>query len=171
MNAMQTAKYVENIGHTARELEQLARRVGFYAKDADMLDAAIKKGKSGVTILFDENGGEPEIYTLGAPTHKVTVEKGGNPDEWTVNYEPLDERGLARRVASGKCVRERHENPSPVNISHKPTQAQLTGDALKAKQTADAKKERDIRAEGIARSESIFAAMKAASHAQWGRKC
>jgi hypothetical protein len=170
MNAIATARYIDSIGNTARELEALGRRVGYYAKDSDMLDSAIKRRKSGVTILFDENGGDPEVYTLGAPTHKVTVEKGGNPDEWTLNYEPLDERGLARRVATGKGVRERHEDPSPVNLAKAPMAKLPSGDALKAKQTADAKKERDIRAEGIARSESIFAAMKAASDAQWGRK-
>jgi hypothetical protein len=161
------ARYVDAVADTARNVEALARRVGFYSKDCDCLDAAIKRGASGVVILFDKDG-TPEIHTIGPGDAEASIEKDkDDPSHWTLNYRPLDENELTRRVAAGKAQGTPKEKIEPMNLA-KPHKAQPTGDEeRKAQMAADAK--RDYQ-NGVARNVSIAERMKAEAAKLWAKK-
>jgi hypothetical protein len=152
-----TTRYVESMRHTARALEELGRKIGYYGRDCDTLDTALKSGKRhGFAVLFNGDSTEPEIFPLGDNHGEVKLEKGNTPESWTCSYEQLHENQLAKRVAAGKSVREEHEDVKPMHV----------GDERRAK-IADAKREYQA---GCARTAEVAARMKAEAAKLWGNK-
>lgn len=195
MKTTDMTRYIDSVATTARELEALGRRIGYYGRDCDTLDAALKKGRNGVVLIFDESGNVAETFALGDSRAKVAVEKGDNPNEWALTYsfpEWKSEGPTPKRVEEGgdptkytgnaRMALDPYEQVAPGNFqraaaqSHRIAEAagetktqKLTGDALRSKQIANSAKERIARVEGEKRSERIFAAMKAESDRQWKR--
>ncbi|CAJ0857034.1 hypothetical protein AMST5_00977 [freshwater sediment metagenome] len=168
MTAHTLNRHLDSIQATARAVEEHARRVNYYVRDCDTLDNALKAGKSGFVVLFDsDETKEPEIHAIGRESANVKVEKGNAAQTWECSYEALDPEGLARRIAVGKAVSEERQPSPAISIEGK---KQLTGDALRAKQISDAAREKTIRAEGIARTASYAAQIKAEAEKLWSKK-
>lgn len=130
-----------------------------YSADCKTIDAALKSGKSGVLILFDEDDDkEPEVHAIGASHGNVTLEKGNTPESWSIAYEQLNENILAKRVAAGKAVREKHETVAPMQVRDAARIAQLSAD-YKAQRQA-----------GMDRTAEIAARMKSEAAKLWGSK-
>jgi hypothetical protein len=157
-------------------------RNGFTA-DCETIDAVARRSKrSGVALLFDEAGNLDEVVSLNGGGEHVEVSSEGNRvhvahsfPEWK-NEPPRSEkqREDTKRVLEQtekssyeqvggevfqKAAARFHEREIETKGRFNPVNT--IGDAARrAKQTADAAKEKAIRAAGIQRSERIFAAMK-----------
>jgi hypothetical protein len=173
-----TLKHIESMQHTARELEALGRRIGFYSKDCDTLDNAVKAGRSGFVVILDESGEVAEIHAIGKESAEIGIEKT-KPGNWDITlpsgnaysvispYEQVGPGAFEKAAAQGHEPGKKNPGGPPIVNEGK---KQLTGDALRAKQVADSARERTIRAEGIARNERIAAQMKAQTEKLWGKR-
>jgi hypothetical protein len=160
-------RHIEAIGHTARALEELGRKIGYYSRDCDLLDAAVKRGRSGVVIIFDEDGEPEEVHCIGAQKAEAHIEKGREPESWTLNYSPLDESELARRIAIGKAQGTPKEKIDPMNLAKPVTKHSTKDEARIAKLSADYKASRQA---GMDRTAEIAQRMKAEAAKLWAKK-
>lgn len=108
------APHIEAMQKTALALEEHGRKVGYYSADCDTLDAAIKAGRGGVAIIFDEDG-EPEVFALGGGNAKVS--KGNAPRDWTANYVSMSGREWELAVRQSHEMTNKNEGKfKPVNV-------------------------------------------------------
>jgi hypothetical protein len=159
------APHIEAMQRTAMALEQQGRKLGYYSADCDVLDAAIKAGRSGVAIIFNEDG-EPEVFALGGGHAKVS--KGNSPDDWTCSYNQAAGNEYELAVSRSHEHSKKHGEPNPMNLADggtkdgarmSPMHVPSDPAARRAQQQriADAKATYDAER---ARNEAIFARMK-----------
>jgi hypothetical protein len=168
-----TLKHIEAMQKAAYDMEHQLRRAGYYTRDTDLLDAAVKRGVSGFVVIFDSEG-DPAIHAIGPQSANVKIEKGNSPRDWMCAYEPTTVAEAGRIAASGKASAK--EIPLPLTAKGlvrdaarmAPLQAPANP-ALRAKQVNDAAKAKADRQEGIERTQRFAAAVKAASDKQWNR--
>ncbi len=150
-------------------IDAMARSIADSAKVRD----AVKKGKRGVALLFDEQG-EMSVVQLGEGPD-ITVRKASKEEAelgWLKSYEQNSGENFERSVA------ESHEHSNRMGNKFPPQVKLGAGDAAaadaariaaerkakQAKMTADAKR---FNQESFARNERIAAAGKAAVEKMW----
>jgi hypothetical protein len=177
-----TLKHIEALQAASLELESQLRANGrsprdCFTRDCDAVSDAVRRGmKSGFAFLIGEDG-EPEVIPLGEKAGKVEVTKGKNPDNWGVTYNQAGPRSEKQRDETSKIVEEGNESYKAMNgeeFSRAASRSHEVGNktagkfppvntadaARRAKQAENSRKERDYRADAVARNERIFAAMK-----------
>jgi hypothetical protein len=180
---MSNLKHIEALQQASLELESQLRANGRYSKDCNRLNDALTRGqKSGVALLWGADG-KLEVVSLNNGADHVSVTDEGEhvtvthaehpnpgPEEKRKNetnkiveegasaYEQMGGKNWEQAKANSH-VRENETKGRFEPQSHAKDAARLNAE-LKAKQTANAAKEKAYRADAIARNERIFADMK-----------
>lgn len=141
----------------------------FSATSAATIATAIKAGKRGVALIFDDDGKVSEVVSFqpGDPSVEIGMTRRETANAWQANYEQIAGEHFEKRVAKSHEQSERTKGKVEPQIS---ADAALQA-AKRAEQDAiDAKREKQARdtaraksdyQEGVARTEKFAAAVKA----------